>query len=619
MEYVPNTQGDYMKSNLVAFSLFLVFIAPMLILLPNSSAELGTKYVDATNCPNVGDGSSSNPFCSINVAVTSSSPGDIIEVASGTYTPTSSIEINHQLTIKGAQNGNSALQRIAGSTSESIIDFRGDNNKIIIFSSDVLISGFEIHGDENTRCGIYVAGGSNNISNIEISNNLIHGMAKKLDPLRASSWGILTDAVGSGQILHTIDGLHIHGNHIYDIGGFDDSIGLGISIHQVVSSEIDGGALIENNRFSNIHDGKWAGAGGIDVPGMGVFTHEQITTYPGDYLSGISLRGNQYANISVGAALQVSERGVFEEENSDFESVDVYLINVDKTTTVTESKLAPFASTTGKNVSLGIEESLAYFASPSKAIKHSLEDAPSFANIITISQGIFNEDLVINATTQLSNLMITSNGEGESIFTGGIHVNGNYGMNNITIDGLTVLGEKTENIAVNLDGKIGLLDVTIKNMVIDGSNSLRSGIVSSGLAGQVIVENNNFINIDGDYIFTTTPDGIDSGAGQISALSFSNNIISNSTASLRISPVSGLITQGFLINNTFTNSGSEISPLISINDVSSLLVEENQLHNINAYTGISIEEIRQKVLMELSEFCEIESLQGFSSLKRSTA
>ena len=63
-------------------------------------------------------------------------------------------------------------------------------------------------------------------------------------------------------------------DHIYDIGGYDDSIGLGISIHEVVSTEEDDGALIENNRFADIHDGKW---GGADVPGMGVFTHEQTT------------------------------------------------------------------------------------------------------------------------------------------------------------------------------------------------------------------------------------------------------------------------------------------------------------------------------------------------------
>jgi len=579
-----------MKVKILAFFFLVALITPMITLLPNSSAELGTKYVDATNCPNAGDGTISNPYCSINDAVLASSSGDTIEVASGTYALTSSIEINHPLTMNGAQDGNSALQRTAGDSSESIIDSRGVNNKILIMSSDVSISGFELHGDEDTRCGVYVAGGSNNISNIEISDNLIHGMAMKLDALRASSWGILTDAVEGGQILHTIDGLHIHGNHIYDIGGFNDSIGLGISIHEVVSSEVDGGALIENNRFSNIHDGKWAGAAGMDVPGMGVFTHEQTSMYPGDYLSGITLRGNEYANISVGAALQISERGVFEEENSDFQSVGVYLLNVDKTTTVIESKLAPFASTTGKNMTLNIQDSLAYFASPSKAIKHTLEDAPSYSNVITISSGTFDEDLVINATTQLSNLMITTTGSSQSIFTGGVHVNGNYGMSNITLDGLTILGEKTENIAVHLDGKNGLFDLTVVNMVIDGGNSLRSGIVTSGLAGQIIVENNNFVNIDGNYVFTSTPDGIDTGAGQISALSFSNNIISDSTARVRITPVSGLISQGFIMNNTFSNSGSGITPLISINDVSSLLVEENNLHNINSDTGILIED-----------------------------
>ena len=273
--------------------------------------------MDASNCPNPGDGTISDPYCSLNDAVIASSSGDTIEVASGAYVVTSPIEISHPLTVNGAQDGNSALQRTSGDSTESIIDLRGANGRFFITSSDVSVSGFDLHGDEYTRCGIYVSGGANNISNIEISDNLIHGMAMKYDSIRATSWGILTDAVGSGQILHTIDGLHIHGNHIYDIGGFNDSIGLGISIHEVVSTEVDGGALIENNRFSNIHDGKWAGASGIDVPGMGVFTHEQTSMYPGDYLSGISLRDNEYANISVGAALQISTNGFFDEQSSD--------------------------------------------------------------------------------------------------------------------------------------------------------------------------------------------------------------------------------------------------------------------------------------------------------------
>jgi len=593
-----------LTKRIVAIVLICSFITPALFVLPGVSADSGnTLYVDSTNCPNTGDGTTSDPFCSINDAVAASASGDTIEIANGTYALTSSIEIYHPLTMIGAQDGTSALQRTSGDSSESVIDLRGVNNKILIFSSDVSVSGFDLHGDEYTRCGIYIAGGSNDLSNIEISDNLIHGMAMKLDSVRATSWGILTDAVEGGQILHTIDGLHIHGNHIYDIGGFNDSIGLGISIHEVVSSEVDGGALIENNRFSNIHDGKWAGAAGIDVPGMAVFTHEQTTMYAGDYLGGISLRSNEYANISVGAALQVSNAGVFDEHSGDFENVDVFMINVGHTSSVNETNLAPFAKSVGRNTSIqppiSVGESTAYFASPSLAVRNTLLGSQMEGHHIELSDGVFDETLVIQPTTAQANILISPIQDGSPIFTGGLLLQSNYMMDNITIEGITLQGEGATDVAFSIQASSGISDLSIRNMNLDGSNAngnQRSGIAGSGLAGIIDISGNHFDNLDGVYAFTTTPDGLDPGAGQISVVQFNDNTVIDSDSTLNIAPASGVIPEASISGNSFINSGLNNSitsnPMISITDVSSLTIEENILQNIHSTQGILVENSR---------------------------
>jgi hypothetical protein len=588
------------RKRILAMVLVCAFITPTVFLFSSVSAEGETTlYVDSSNCPNTGDGTNSNPYCSINDAVIASASGDTIEVANGTYVLTSSIGINHPLTINGAQEGNSALQREAGGSSESIVDLRGGYGGFNIMSSDVIISGFDLLGDENTRWGFYIAGGANNLSTIEISDNLIHGMAKKMDAFRATSWGILTDAVEGGQILHTIDGLHIHGNHIYNIGGFNDSIGLGISIHEVVSSEVDGGALIENNRFSDIHDGIWAGATGLDVPGMGVFTHEQTTMYPGDYLGGISLRDNEYANVSIGATLQISTAGVFDEQSSNFESVDVFMVNVGHATSVNETSLAPFAKSTGENISLGVGESTAYFASPSFAVHHTLIGSELDAHNIILSDGVFDETLVIEPTSIQGNMLITPIQDSNPTFTGGLLLHSNYMMNNITIEGITLQGEGAADVALSIEAPGGISDLTIRDMTLDGSNSnanQRSGIIASGLAGIITIDGNEFNDLDGAYAFTSTPNGLDPGAGQISVLQFTDNIIVDSEGLVNIAPASGLIPQVEVSSNTFINSG--LSPtgndnsMITIKDVSTLYVGENVLQNIHATQGIFVEDVR---------------------------
>ena len=87
------------KNRVLVMLLVCAFITPTIFILPGTSAEGEvTLFVDADNCPNVGDGTSGDPYCSINDAVSASSSGDTIVVEAGTYVLTSSIEIHHPLT-----------------------------------------------------------------------------------------------------------------------------------------------------------------------------------------------------------------------------------------------------------------------------------------------------------------------------------------------------------------------------------------------------------------------------------------------------------------------------------------------------------------------------------------
>ena len=77
---------------------------------------------------------------------------------------------------------------------------------------------------------------------------------------------------------------------------------------------------------------------GLPTPGMAIFAHEEVnsigTSYPDDQQGGVTVQNNLYESLDVGAALQLTDGGVFNEDNSNFNDVGVYMINVDGSTTV---------------------------------------------------------------------------------------------------------------------------------------------------------------------------------------------------------------------------------------------------------------------------------------------
>ena len=106
-------RGEHLIGSKRVLALSLVSLLFLSVSLPMSSATQGRSeiFVDVANCPNSGDGSAEDPYCSIADAVIASSPSDTIWVSAGTYELTSSITIPHPLTLKGAGSGQSALVR----------------------------------------------------------------------------------------------------------------------------------------------------------------------------------------------------------------------------------------------------------------------------------------------------------------------------------------------------------------------------------------------------------------------------------------------------------------------------------------------------------------------------
>ena len=587
------------SKRMLAISLVSLFLLSVSV--PMSTATQGRSqiYVDIANCPNTGDGSAADPYCSIDDAVVSSSTGDTIWVGAGTYELTGSITIPHPLNLKGAGSGQSALARTAGSPGETIIDIEQTYGGFLIQSSQVSIDGFDIRGDESTRWGIYVSGAYDNLSDIEINNNFIHGMAKRVDGARSTSWGILTDAKPGGTETNTIDGLEIRGNEIYDIGGVGGSIGLGISLHEVHSLNEDGGALIEYNRFADIHDGLWGGLPGIDglpTPGMGIFAHEQVnwigTSYPDDQQGGVTVQNNQYERLDVGAALQLTDGGIFNEDNSNFNDVGVYVINVGDSTTIEETKLQPYAKTGGKNLSLLIGDSTAYFSSASEAVAHTVVASDNSWFTIELSDGVFDETLTISNSEILANLMLKAKDGANPEIVGGVSVQATYLIHNLTFDGLTLDGNSaTGQSMLHINAPGGISDLTIRNMVFNGNSSSTSGIIASGLRGNVEITDNQFNDIDGSFIFTTTPNAVDTGAGSLTSVDFSRNIIANSESTIRIKPVNGMITQTTVSNNQFTNSGENGIPMLTLENIGSTVIQDNVMSNLTSSVAIDMTDV----------------------------
>lgn len=141
----------------------------------NDSSLVGDSYTSAFGS-DANPGTPSDPFLTINYAISQSNPGDTIYVDAGSYVLTSANVVNKNLTILGRQAGNDAQTR--GVVPESVVDATGLSAypstafDVQPAASGSMIDGFTIQGANGGQGvgGIYLESGT---SGDTIQNNII--------------------------------------------------------------------------------------------------------------------------------------------------------------------------------------------------------------------------------------------------------------------------------------------------------------------------------------------------------------------------------------------------------------------------------------------------------------
>jgi peptidoglycan hydrolase-like protein with peptidoglycan-binding domain len=233
------------KSKLVVFGAAVLLMSGFFIFGNVAHATATTLYVDANNTASTStpDGTSANPYLTIQAAIGAANSGNTISVAAGNYNATTTpITVDKALTINGANVG--VAGNVTSRGAESII-----NGSVSITSSNVTIDGFTITNDNTSGIGIY----SSDNSNIIIKNNILTAIGNSSD-----------DVIGRGiEVISTtsvVDNIQITNNNLNDItsGKSNGIVSGGTSAEAIAigwsnpGSQDITGLLIQNNVISNI-------------------------------------------------------------------------------------------------------------------------------------------------------------------------------------------------------------------------------------------------------------------------------------------------------------------------------------------------------------------------------
>src|SRR5689334_22574408 len=128
------------------------------VVAPPAFAAATTLFVGGANCSDAGQGTQTQPFCTINKAASVATAGQTVLVASGTY--------NETVTVKNSGTAGSPIvfQPAAGAT---VTVSGGTNGFVLSARQYVTISGFVVTG--TTSYGISISGSTN----IVVSGNTV--------------------------------------------------------------------------------------------------------------------------------------------------------------------------------------------------------------------------------------------------------------------------------------------------------------------------------------------------------------------------------------------------------------------------------------------------------------
>ena len=313
---------------------------------------------------------------------------DIIEVSPQTYYER--IVIWSPLTLRGLEGAR--------------IDASGLMQAIIVAADDVIISGFEIIGNELTVAGIEVTGGC---ENIVIDNNVIHGMSLP-NPANSSnfSYGVL--AYGAENVPNPPYNLTISNNEIYETSGS------GISLGSYTNN-----TTIINNFIHDITPVEYQD----DYVSVGIM---------GSYSNEVEITGNTFTNVTSSTSFSLSNGIV---ENNIYNDTSILLSSV--------------FYITDENDGFDFSTSETYFLARS-AVSFPLIYMHAYCNSLALAMTLADEGSTI----------ITS--EGEEIIQ---DCNGDWGSNAIILLCGTCTDEYGD---VNNDDYVDVLDIiTIVNYIYE--------------------------------------------------------------------------------------------------------------------------------------------------------
>lgn len=232
-------------------------------------AFAATLTVDPVGC----DVSGIPSYCTIQAAVDAATDGDVINVAPGTYTE--SVNLTHAVTLHGASKVSTFIvgQVTVATSSVSVSGFditnpAGDFGILISHVGSVTVSDNNIHdvgttADGTNKYGVWFqSSGSNDVSDITISNNTISAIGSATNAKSSGGIGI----GDSSSHMNITSGLSITGNTISNVnsstkGAYGILLNLGAASDHVADTASITGASITDNNISGLTGGWEHGIG----------------------------------------------------------------------------------------------------------------------------------------------------------------------------------------------------------------------------------------------------------------------------------------------------------------------------------------------------------------------